>query len=203
MKVKSESEVAQSCLTLRDPMDCSLPGSSVHGIFQARVLEWVATTILQIPINWWSKLLGRPFLPLALLYRLKYFCSWAWSKNEAFLLAWGWSSFSTKSNWDGTAMWSSRRWSCCKSNYTHKWSEGCLKYQKENQAVLNIQRSRAEVAACLEWIQKFIANIMWARESPLGSRAQAERRGPGNCCSSSPSAWFHQEHCRLSLPDHA
>ena len=39
MKVKSESEVAQSCLTLRDPMDCSLPGSSVHGIFQARVLE--------------------------------------------------------------------------------------------------------------------------------------------------------------------
>ena len=41
MKVKSESEVAQSCLTLRDPMDCSLPGSSVHGIFQARVLEWV------------------------------------------------------------------------------------------------------------------------------------------------------------------
>ena len=43
MKVKSESEVAQSCLTLSDPMDCSLPGSSVHGIFQARVLEWGAT----------------------------------------------------------------------------------------------------------------------------------------------------------------
>ena len=42
MKVKSESEVAQSCRTLRDPMDCSLPGSSVHGIFQARVLEWGA-----------------------------------------------------------------------------------------------------------------------------------------------------------------
>ena len=39
MKVKSESEVAQSCPTLSDPMDCSLPGSSVHGIFQARVLE--------------------------------------------------------------------------------------------------------------------------------------------------------------------
>ena len=39
MKVKSESEAAQSCLTLSDPMDCSLPGSSVHGIFQARVLE--------------------------------------------------------------------------------------------------------------------------------------------------------------------
>ena len=42
IKVKSESEVAQSCPTLRDPMDCSLPGSSVHGIFQARVLEWGA-----------------------------------------------------------------------------------------------------------------------------------------------------------------
>ena len=42
MKVKSESEVAQVCPTLRDPMDCSLPGSSVHGIFQARVLEWGA-----------------------------------------------------------------------------------------------------------------------------------------------------------------
>ena len=39
MKVKSESEVAQTCPTLRDPMDCSLPGSSVYGIFQARVLE--------------------------------------------------------------------------------------------------------------------------------------------------------------------
>ena len=42
MKVKSESEAAQSCPTLSDPMDCSLPGSSVHGIFQARVLEWGA-----------------------------------------------------------------------------------------------------------------------------------------------------------------
>ena len=42
MKVKSESEVAQSCLTLCDPMDYSLPGFSVHGIFQARVLEWGA-----------------------------------------------------------------------------------------------------------------------------------------------------------------
>ena len=43
MKVKSESEVAQSCPTLSDPMVCSLPGSFVHGIFQARVLEWGAS----------------------------------------------------------------------------------------------------------------------------------------------------------------
>ena len=42
MKVKSESQVTQSCLTLSDPLDCSPPGSSVHGIFQARVLEWGA-----------------------------------------------------------------------------------------------------------------------------------------------------------------
>ena len=42
MKVKSENEVTQSCPTLSDPMDCSPPGSSVHGIFQARVLEWGA-----------------------------------------------------------------------------------------------------------------------------------------------------------------
>ena len=42
MKLKSESEVAQSCPILREPLDCSLPGSSVRGIFKARVLEWVA-----------------------------------------------------------------------------------------------------------------------------------------------------------------
>ena len=45
MKVKSESEDALSCPTLSDPMDCSLPGSSIHGIFQARVLEWVAIAV--------------------------------------------------------------------------------------------------------------------------------------------------------------
>ena len=53
MKVKSESAVAQSCLTLHDPMDCSLPGSSVHGIFQARVLEWgaIAFSIRKLSSN--------------------------------------------------------------------------------------------------------------------------------------------------------
>ena len=48
MKVKSESEVAQSCLTLSDPMDYSLPGSSIHGIFQARVLEWGAIAFSEV-----------------------------------------------------------------------------------------------------------------------------------------------------------
>ena len=48
MKVKSESEVAQSCPTPSDPMDCSLPGSSARGIFQARVLEWVAIAFSKV-----------------------------------------------------------------------------------------------------------------------------------------------------------
>ena len=48
MKVKSESEVAQSCLTLNNLMDCSLPGSSIHGIFQGRVLEWGAIAFSNI-----------------------------------------------------------------------------------------------------------------------------------------------------------
>ena len=62
MKMKSESEVAQLCPTLHDPMDCSLPGSSVRGIFQARVLEWVA--------NAFSSMLSRlviTFLPRSIL----------------------------------------------------------------------------------------------------------------------------------------
>ena len=53
MKVKSESEVAQLCLTLCDPMDCSPPGSSVHGIFQARGLEWGAIAFSMIPASHW------------------------------------------------------------------------------------------------------------------------------------------------------
>ena len=60
--MKSESEVAQSCLTLRDPMDCSPPGSSVHGIFQARVLEWGASAF--------SRLLSRGGQSLVVVHRL-------------------------------------------------------------------------------------------------------------------------------------
>ena len=59
-KVKSESEVAQSCPTLSDLMDCSLPGSSVHGIFQARVLEWVAISFSNSLDTWReSRLTGK------------------------------------------------------------------------------------------------------------------------------------------------
>ena len=66
MNKESESEVAQSCATLCNPVDCSLPGSSVHGIFQARVLVWVAISFSREsswPRNWtWvSYIVGRRF----------------------------------------------------------------------------------------------------------------------------------------------
>ena len=54
IKVKSESKVTQSCPTLSDPMDCSLPGSSVHGIFQARVLECVAIAFSTMTLALWK-----------------------------------------------------------------------------------------------------------------------------------------------------
>ena len=57
MKLKSESEMSQSCPTLSDPMDCSLPGSSVHGIFQARVLEWGAIANVPLLIFWCCQVL--------------------------------------------------------------------------------------------------------------------------------------------------
>ena len=67
MKVKSEREVAQSCLTFSDPMDCSPPGSSVHGIFQARVLEWGA-------IAFSNNILGRWELTSPLFF-------WPWRRS--------------------------------------------------------------------------------------------------------------------------
>ena len=65
-KGKSESEVAQSCPTLSDPMDCSLPGSSVHGIFQARVLEWGAIAFSDTNHNSFKKYLNSQLLSLIL-----------------------------------------------------------------------------------------------------------------------------------------
>ena len=79
MKVKSEREVTQSCPTLHDPMDCSLPGSSVHGIFQARVVEWgtiafsylsttqfqkIKSTVLIVKFLWASPSVYFPIIPL-------------------------------------------------------------------------------------------------------------------------------------------
>ena len=55
MKVKGESEVTQSCPTFSNPMDCSPPGSSVHGIFQARVLEWGAIAFSELMVTKWER----------------------------------------------------------------------------------------------------------------------------------------------------
>ena len=79
MRVKSESEVAQSCLTRSDPMDCSLPGSSIHGIFQARVLEWGAIAFSMRILEWCYSLLQGIFPTqrsnLGLLHcRLIFYC---------------------------------------------------------------------------------------------------------------------------------
>ena len=94
MKMKSESEVAQLCLTLRDPMDCSLPGSSIHGIFQAKVLERGAiafsASILYHTINDLSFFstetwLRRPtFLTLAFWPKEKatFLGKWLWDLDE-------------------------------------------------------------------------------------------------------------------------
>ena len=65
-KVRSESEVAQLCPTLCDPMDSSLPGSSVHGIFQARVLAWVAIAF--------SRLIRSDWLSEPTCFRLQWYC---------------------------------------------------------------------------------------------------------------------------------
>ena len=74
-KVKSESEVAQSCPTLHDPMDCSLPHSSIHGIFQARVLEWGAIAFSE----------NLSLLPLFLLLVMKW---WDWMPWSSFFKRW-------------------------------------------------------------------------------------------------------------------
>ena len=85
VKVKSESEVAQSCSTLSDPMDCSLPGSSVHGILQARVLEWVPLLILLVVC--YILLLVVVFSYLCLLITLVIIGGWRrkWQPTPVFL----------------------------------------------------------------------------------------------------------------------
>ena len=84
MKVKSESEVAQSCLTLRDLMDCSPPGSSRHGIFRARVLEWVVIAFVSKVMSLLFNMLSR--LVIAFLPRSKHLLvSWLQSSSAVIL----------------------------------------------------------------------------------------------------------------------
>ena len=77
MKMKSESEVAQLCLTLSHPMDCSLPGSSIHGIFEARVLEWGAIAFSNNLFYWLSFQLGNRRSVLGVHWK-----DWCWSWNS-------------------------------------------------------------------------------------------------------------------------
>ena len=84
MKVRSESEVTQSCLTLRDPMDCSLPGFSVHGIFQARVPEWVWWQINYDDITILPQSKVRPRLAQTSTFLLTACASWKGPELEAY-----------------------------------------------------------------------------------------------------------------------
>ena len=99
MKVKSESEVAQSFPTLSDPMDCSLPGSSVHGIFQARVLEWVAiafsddmdsTPYLSKPLFVDIEVVSRLLNPMAMnkLVRQSFYALWIYLQGKFMKREW-------------------------------------------------------------------------------------------------------------------
>ena len=114
MKVKNESEIAQSCQTLSDPMDCSLPGSSVHGIFQARVLEWGAiaffgpwlTSFLFLPRYYFSEV--TPFkwespafsITFSLLFFLQFLYSIYHILYALLILFYHLSPF----NWNGSSM---------------------------------------------------------------------------------------------------
>ena len=84
VKVKSESEVVQSCPTLSDPMDCSLPGFSIHGIFQARVLEWGAIDFSYSPTNLITTLIVRLYLFIGNYLLL--FLEWEGKRGNIFFL---------------------------------------------------------------------------------------------------------------------
>ena len=84
MKVKSEIEVTQSCPTLSDPRDCSLPGSSVHGIFQSRVLEWGAIAFSRLYLRV-CLIKGFRYIFLNISY-IYVFCSWNWIFFETFFV---------------------------------------------------------------------------------------------------------------------
>ena len=88
MKVKSEHEVVQSCPTLHNPMDCSLPGSSVQGIFQARVLEWAAIAFS------YNTLFSPKFWKERELYNL---CIYYGGREKTRLYAFFWQKYSRKS----------------------------------------------------------------------------------------------------------
>ena len=98
MNVKSESEVAQSCPTLSDPMDCSPPGSSAHGIFQARVLEWGA--IAFSAMEYYSSIKKNEIMPLAA----------TWMDLEIVILSEITQDRERQISYDITYMWNLKNW---------------------------------------------------------------------------------------------
>ena len=87
IKVKSESEVAQSCPTLSNPMDCSLPGSSIHGIFQARVLEWGTIAFSGYQID--QMAIPAPLFRIVASYSFSYgFITWLNTFHRGFWFSW-------------------------------------------------------------------------------------------------------------------
>ena len=129
MKVKSESEVTQSCPTLSDPMDCSLPGSSIHGIFQARVLEWGSITFSDWSIeSSTNNSLGIFLIASAVTLWCGHSCGfchqmdWVCVLSHTFSCMWPWpsyltslglrflNSFSVRIKW--TNMWSTSNNAC-------------------------------------------------------------------------------------------
>jgi len=98
MNVKSESEVTQSCPTLSNLMDCSLPGSSVHGIFQARVLEWGA--IAFSAMEYYSSIKKNEIMPLAA----------TWMDLEIVILSEITQDRERQISYDITYMWNLKNW---------------------------------------------------------------------------------------------
>ena len=96
MKVKSESQVAQSCPTLREPMDCSLPGSSIHGIFQARVLEWGAISFSVPSLSFCQRKGIWSPLDISVKGKVDWLCLRHLSRPEVHYIAWRISQVSHK-----------------------------------------------------------------------------------------------------------
>ena len=128
MKVKRESEAAQSCLTLCNPMDCSLPGSSIHGIFQARVLEWGA--IPTNPLATWCEELTHLRRP------------WCWERLKA-------GGEGEDRGWDG--------WMTSPTQWTWVWVDSCSWWWIGRPGVLRfmgLQRVGHDSSSELNWTQK-------------------------------------------------
>ena len=96
MKVKSESQVAQLCPTLREPMDCSLPGSSIHGIFQARVLEWGAIAFSVPSLSFCQRKGIWSPLDISVKGKVDWLCLRHLSRPEVHYIAWRISQVSHK-----------------------------------------------------------------------------------------------------------